>query len=140
MMRFTSIVLFVFFEPKTAYELRISDWSSDVCSSDLAHRCESFVGHRRASCQGLSGEARHNHCGSPPTRPEELPSVEPCRTCARSNYPEEARRFRPPHVRRKAGRLFFPSAVPSTEERRVGQECVSTCSFWWAPIQSTKKS
>src|SRR3546814_1414329 len=25
-----------FFEQKTAYELRISDWSSDVCSSDLA--------------------------------------------------------------------------------------------------------
>src|SRR3546814_14214135 len=27
--------LFVFFKQKTAYELRISDWSSDVCSSDL---------------------------------------------------------------------------------------------------------
>src|SRR3546814_1211062 len=29
-----SVVLF-FFKQKTAYELRISDWSSDVCSSDL---------------------------------------------------------------------------------------------------------
>src|SRR3546814_9021670 len=28
-------VFFVFFKPKTAYEMRISDWSSDVCSSDL---------------------------------------------------------------------------------------------------------
>src|SRR3546814_7513031 len=27
--------LFVFFKQKTAYEMRISDWSSDVCSSDL---------------------------------------------------------------------------------------------------------
>src|SRR3546814_14032297 len=27
---------FVFFKQKTAYEMRISDWSSDVCSSDLA--------------------------------------------------------------------------------------------------------
>src|SRR3546814_7716930 len=27
---------FFFFKQKTAYELRISDWSSDVCSSDLA--------------------------------------------------------------------------------------------------------
>src|SRR3546814_506514 len=27
-----------FFKQKTAYEMRISDWSSDVCSSDLAHR------------------------------------------------------------------------------------------------------
>src|SRR3546814_4894881 len=28
-------VVFFFFKQKTAYELRISDWSSDVCSSDL---------------------------------------------------------------------------------------------------------
>src|SRR3546814_7588755 len=33
---FVSFVLFFFFfKQKTAYELRISDWSSDVCSSDL---------------------------------------------------------------------------------------------------------
>src|SRR3546814_19623858 len=32
------IVYFVFFKQKTAYEMRISDWSSDVCSSDLAAR------------------------------------------------------------------------------------------------------
>src|SRR3546814_9673926 len=40
--------MFFFFKQKTAYEMRISDWSSDVCSSDLAgffptaalqHRC-----------------------------------------------------------------------------------------------------
>src|SRR3546814_1654995 len=29
------LVLFFFFKQKTAYEMRISDWSSDVCSSDL---------------------------------------------------------------------------------------------------------
>src|SRR3546814_17323412 len=29
-------LVFFFFKQKTAYELRISDWSSDVCSSDLA--------------------------------------------------------------------------------------------------------
>src|SRR3546814_4205287 len=28
-------ILFIFFKQKTAYEMRISDWSSDVCSSDL---------------------------------------------------------------------------------------------------------
>src|SRR3546814_6540505 len=33
----SAIVIFVFFKQKTAYEMRISDWSSDVCSSDL-HR------------------------------------------------------------------------------------------------------
>src|SRR3546814_2700772 len=29
------VVFFFFFKQKTAYEMRISDWSSDVCSSDL---------------------------------------------------------------------------------------------------------
>src|SRR3546814_4929064 len=32
-------VFFFFFKQKTAYEMRISDWSSDVCSSDLKYRC-----------------------------------------------------------------------------------------------------
>src|SRR3546814_7967599 len=30
-----SVICFFFFKQKTAYEMRISDWSSDVCSSDL---------------------------------------------------------------------------------------------------------
>src|SRR3546814_7395962 len=33
-------LVFFFFKQKTAYEMRISDWSSDVCSSDL---CLSFM-------------------------------------------------------------------------------------------------
>src|SRR3546814_2814073 len=32
---FTSVSFVFFFKQKTAYEMRISDWSSDVCSSDL---------------------------------------------------------------------------------------------------------
>src|SRR3546814_5950643 len=35
-MLFFMTVFFFFFKQKTAYEMRISDWSSDVCSSDLA--------------------------------------------------------------------------------------------------------
>src|SRR3546814_5580762 len=31
------VIFFFFFKQKTAYEMRISDWSSDVCSSDLNH-------------------------------------------------------------------------------------------------------
>src|SRR3546814_4026221 len=31
----TVLLVFFFFKQKTAYEMRISDWSSDVCSSDL---------------------------------------------------------------------------------------------------------
>src|SRR3546814_19337040 len=38
----------LFFKQKTAYELRISDWSSDVCSSDLP----SWLPRRRGSHEG----------------------------------------------------------------------------------------
>src|SRR3546814_1643320 len=34
---------FFFFKQKTAYEMRISDWSSDVCSSDLEYPVVMFV-------------------------------------------------------------------------------------------------
>src|SRR3546814_20937445 len=34
-LRLLMIMFFFFFKQKTAYEMRISDWSSDVCSSDL---------------------------------------------------------------------------------------------------------
>src|SRR3546814_1860236 len=37
-MYFLCCVCFFFFKQKTAYEMRISDWSSDVCSSDLRGR------------------------------------------------------------------------------------------------------
>src|SRR3546814_1597741 len=37
------IYLFFFFKQKTAYEMRISDWSSDVCSSDLVHYPRHFM-------------------------------------------------------------------------------------------------
>src|SRR3546814_14663536 len=37
MVSFHFFLIFFFFKQKTAYEMRISDWSSDVCSSDL-HR------------------------------------------------------------------------------------------------------
>src|SRR3546814_4181052 len=38
-----SLCFLFFFKQKTAYEMRISDWSSDVCSSDLMARDE--IGH-----------------------------------------------------------------------------------------------
>src|SRR3546814_4749831 len=34
------LLFFFFFKQKTAYEMRISDWSSDVCSSDLHTMCK----------------------------------------------------------------------------------------------------
>src|SRR3546814_1166146 len=44
-----SCLLCFFFKQKTAYELRISDWSSDVCSSDLPCRRTSTPRHRPSS-------------------------------------------------------------------------------------------
>src|SRR3546814_2496943 len=44
--------IFFFFKQKTAYEMRISDWSSDVCSSDLDTVRPSFpVGRTKCSAQ-----------------------------------------------------------------------------------------
>src|SRR3546814_16106670 len=63
---FVDVFIFVvfFFKQKTAYEMRISDWSSDVCSSDLdggshgnsSHRTTSqcWVRHRFAASRGRS--------------------------------------------------------------------------------------
>src|SRR3546814_15107098 len=51
--------VFFFFKQKTAYEMRISDWSSDVCSSDLGH-------HREARDDGRpvgTGHRRLQPCG-----------------------------------------------------------------------------
>src|SRR3546814_9425623 len=49
-------LFFFFFKQKTAYELRISDWSSDVCSSDLMSRVSS--GRRN----GLGRRFRRSAC------------------------------------------------------------------------------
>src|SRR3546814_944750 len=42
--------MFFFFKQKTAYEMRISDWSSDVCSSDLAIRAEAPLLEKAGVC------------------------------------------------------------------------------------------
>src|SRR3546814_6547654 len=36
------VFVFFFFKQKTAYEMRISDWSSDVCSSDLPKALQGY--------------------------------------------------------------------------------------------------
>src|SRR3546814_6584587 len=58
-------LFFFFFKQKTAYEMRISDWSSDVCSSDLHNpdrpwRIETGnqIGERRAAGRPLLDQAR----------------------------------------------------------------------------------
>src|SRR3546814_7301179 len=91
------VVFFFFFKQKTAYELRISDGSSDVCSSDLAG-----VDDPRLLEHG-------QHVGRAGQR-----------VCALL-----------------AGGVKDGDEVAAgrgrSEERRVGQECVSTCRSRWSP-------
>src|SRR3546814_15576309 len=47
-----------FFKQKTAYEMRISDWSSDVCSSDLPHRFTAPPNTGVPSGHDLDGDGR----------------------------------------------------------------------------------
>src|SRR3546814_6633973 len=50
--------IFVFIEQKTAYEMRISDWSSDVCSSDLATSIPSHPAGPLDNRHGIAGPGR----------------------------------------------------------------------------------
>src|SRR3546814_21141753 len=54
-----------FFKQKTAYEMRISDWSSDVCSSDLLRALGAKAG---VDVVKLAGGGRHRHGGGHPLR------------------------------------------------------------------------
>src|SRR3546814_16160234 len=59
------LLFFFFFKQKTAYEMRISDWSSDVCSSDLV------LARPSPSCRAaMPRRSRPN--GSRPTRARNL--------------------------------------------------------------------
>src|SRR3546814_1233647 len=59
MLRFFYVYFFFFFKQKTAYEMRISDWSSDVCSSDL------YPGGCRSS-SACHGKCRWQKSGTAP--------------------------------------------------------------------------
>src|SRR3546814_19532149 len=92
--------------------MRISDWSSDVCSSDLA------VG---------SDEAVRPHIGAK-TQVIDLKGgfVSPGLTDA--------------HLHNEGGGPGIDlSQARRSEERRVGKECVSTCRSRWSPYHYKKK-
>src|SRR3546814_7008616 len=92
-----------FFKQKTAYEMRISDWSSDVCSSDLP---EAPYGNTDGN-QDQKGDG------------ETLSHASPC--------PARASAIAATFSRRTA------RIAARSEERRVGTECVSTCRSRWSP-------
>src|SRR3546814_8739421 len=102
-----------FFKQKTAYEMRISDWSSDVCSSDL-----------RFCCRWRDGDppGQDHRCRHGPADPEPRSASSPlCRRPAIAQIYRE----------KPAYRAQSPTA--RSEERRVGKECVSTCRSRWSP-------
>src|SRR3546814_2492723 len=52
----------IFFKQKTAYEMRISDWSSDVCSSDLLKHVATY--HQKKYKGVLASEITHIRASS----------------------------------------------------------------------------
>src|SRR3546814_8494035 len=55
-------LFFFFFKQKTAYEMRISDWSSDVCSSDLDRIGHAGLCHGAVVLRGSTGRYAHGRC------------------------------------------------------------------------------
>src|SRR3546814_2529475 len=98
--------MFFFFKQKTAYEMRISDWSSDVCSSDLHSR----------SCRTFSVGRDH-------------PKVRQLREW--SQWSEGQVWVSPERHGNVTG--VFKNQIDRSEERRGGKECVSTCRSRWSP-------
>src|SRR3546814_13376612 len=125
-----------FFKQKTAYEMRISDWSSDVCSSDLPARSAHALLDRQVC---LSDPVGARSCGAGAADPRRAATV------------PEGRKLPlggplPPALRRKAAGGKAALRRPArnrpahrSEERRVGKECVSTCRSLWSPYHTKKK-
>src|SRR3546814_2941567 len=104
--------MFFFFKQKTAYEMRISDWSSDVCSSDL--------GMPLANLNAFAELARTYDFDAHEVG-NSLIVREPAGVVGAItpwNFPLHQ------VVLKVGGR---------SEERRVGKECVSTCRSRWSP-------
>src|SRR3546814_5861406 len=75
---------FFFFKQKTAYEMRISDWSSDVCSSDLWHRVDRRLADRQR--QARLGDRADAGAGLEDDRSEERRVGKECVSTCRSRW------------------------------------------------------
>src|SRR3546814_1308264 len=106
--------MFFFFKQKTAYEMRISDWSSDVCSSDLK-----------------GNKPRSGLCFRPLTRLA-IGRFAGCGGCSPHEWANDgAMRLKAPP--KSKWRWPKEKKARRSEERRVGKECVSTCRSRWSP-------
>src|SRR3546814_5337953 len=112
-------MFFFFFKQKTAYELRISDWSSDVCSSDLSgeHVAQPLDQLEQRRIDIGPAVVDHPRAVIGPGHGLEMPEE--------FGHPLFAELFRRPR-----GLVFL---LMRSEERRVGKECVSTCRSRWSP-------
>src|SRR3546814_19796808 len=99
--------------------MRISDWSSDVCSSDL----------RAATLAEEAGIGVDLHTDET-LNPDSLDIVDLARRTA--DWPAE--------MTRSAGHCVSLAVQPRWEERSAGKECVSTCRSRWSPYHYTKRS
>src|SRR3546814_19308224 len=118
-----------FFKQKTAYEMRISDWSSDVCSSDLTDavgNVEEVTSVRGAlKCErtvGLSPVASGSYARS---RNEQA-------SRQRSDVDTVTASAGIAYAQPSLGTLSLFATLTRSEERRVGKECVSTCRTRWS--------
>src|SRR3546814_11424993 len=105
--------------------MRISDWSSDVCSSDLFSAC-GFVVCRDAF--GIFSSVAERHYLF---REREFPEQMALRSI-RADNPRE-RKMMHTHPRRQFNAV--PKEISErSEERRVGKECVRKCRSGWSPV------
>src|SRR3546814_6634945 len=120
--------LFFFFTQKTAYEMRISDWSSDVCSSDLGLRCGHFSpppapgrARSRRAATPMAAPARFHQSPSPETGHVENPPVL-LRGAARRPRLLPVRRGRAGgSCRRRPRRRPLAAAVPPRSEEHTSE-------------------
>src|SRR3546814_2381932 len=112
-------LVFFFFKQKTAYEMRISDWSSDVCSSDLGFIRPTLFRIRHRSDKPPS-------VGCTQVGSEIEPVFQPFYKFILGKDATEQAGLQ--------GLVNIVSyIIQRSDERRVGKECVSTCRSRWSP-------
>src|SRR3546814_20395886 len=122
--------MFFFLKQKTAYEMRISDWSSDVCSSDLDREPAAGIG---------AGEGAHPVGAGHQQRLCLLMPLRPVHRVARHDGKQRLEQHRVA-ARRQRRHQAGSGLAGRSEERRGGTGCVSTCSDWMSPYQLRTKS
>src|SRR3546814_2951367 len=122
--------------------MRISDWSSDVCSSDLKARELKAAQAEAADLAGLVGDSASD-AEMRELAQEELATAE-VRIAALDRelkvlmLPKDAADEKNAILEVRAGTggeeaALFAADLFRSEERRVGKECVSTCRSRWSP-------